>query len=493
MTTVEFRAKYPTFTYSSYSWKLTPDNQLILTFNYFISSTNSDKASAKSISQDTPSIHFSPQVTIHNVTQEMVDRLGSNTIDTYVFHTGMSELFSYWKTTASPQIVITAGSLTQEELTFWHTLLINGMGEYFFQNNIDFSAPNFVSLTSDSQKTHIKTRPIQPNTINNPAQPKILVPVGGGKDSAVTLEILKQHFTVGTYEVSAPKAARDTIQVAAIKPENQLTITRTLDTTMLELNTKGYLNGHVPISAFLAFLSVFTADLFGYTHIAISNERSSNEGNTWYCDREINHQYSKTYEFESNFQKYIKNSLPDQAPFYFSFLRPLYELQIGKLFATMPQYHSTFRSCNRGQKENIWCTECSKCLFAWTIIFPFIGEEKMISYFGKNLFADESLWEVTKELLGIAQTKPFECVGTHEETIAAFSLSIKLYKNSNKELPVLLQKVAQELETNQKLQVGPQGELDVTKRAENILQSWNNDNSLPVEFEAVLKNTLTNS
>lgn len=490
-TAVELRAKYPTFTYSSYAWELTSENQLKITFNYNISGQNSGKVATDSNS-DTPDIHFYPQVIIHNVTQEMVDRLGSNTIDTYVFHTGMSELFSYWKTTASPQIVITAGSLTQEELTFWHTLLINGMGEYFFQNNIDFSAPDFVSLTSDSQKKHIKTRSIQPNTTNH-AQPKILVPVGGGKDSAVTLEILKQHFSVGTYDVSAPKAARDTIQVAAIAPENQLTITRTLDTTMLELNTKGYLNGHVPISAFLAFLSVFTADLFEYSHIAISNERSSNEGNTWYCDREINHQYSKTYEFESNFQNYIKNSLPDQAPFYFSFLRPLYELQIGKLFATMPQYHSTFRSCNRGQKENIWCKECSKCLFAWTIIFPFVGEEKMISYFGKNLFADESLWEVTKELLGIAQTKPFECVGTHEETIAAFSLSIKLYKNSNKELPVLLQKVASELETNQRLQTGTQGESDVTKRAENILQAWNNENSLPVEFEAVLKKALSNS
>ncbi len=481
----KLRKKYPTFTYSSYSWDLTSKNQLQLTFNFHIS--NTDNTSNK-----TEDINFSPQVSIHNVTQEMIDSLGKDSIDTYVFNIGLSELFSYWKTTASPQILIKAGKLGQEEMTFWHTLLINGMGEYFYQNQIEFSAPDFVTISSTSEKKHVTTKSLE-STRGKSGTPKVLIPIGGGKDSSVTLEILKQHFEVGTYDVSAPQAARDTIKTANIKPENQLTITRSLDKKMLELNTQGYLNGHVPISAFLAFLSVFTADLFGYSHIAISNERSSNEGNTWYCDKEINHQYSKTYEFERNFQNYVKHSLPDQAPFYFSFLRPLYELQIGQLFATMPQYHNVFRSCNRGQKENIWCGECSKCLFAWTIIFPFVGEEKMTSYFGKNLFADEKLWEVSKELLGIAETKPFECVGTHEETISAFHLSIQTYLKNNQELPILLQKVSSELKSNPQLQVGPEGESDPTKRAESILQDWNSENSLPVEFEAVLKNALSNS
>jgi hypothetical protein len=480
MTALELRTKYSTFTYSSYSWELSSNNSLVVVFNYHISSPN----------QETEVIYFSPKVEIHNVTQEMVDLLGKDSIDTYVFHTGMSELFSYWKTTASPKIYIEAGFLSQEELGFWHTLLINGMGEFFFQNQIDFSAPDFVTFASNSKKKHLTTKSVEPNGANS-SRPKVLIPIGGGKDSSVTLEILKQHFEVGSYEVSAPEAARDTVSAAAVKPENQLKITRTLDKKMLELNKQGYLNGHVPISAFLAFLSVFTADLFGFTHIAISNERSSNEGNTWYCDKEINHQYSKTYEFESNFQKYVKNSLPEQAPFYFSFLRPLYELQIGKLFASMPQYHNIFRSCNRGQKENIWCGECSKCLFAWTIIFPFVGEDKMAEYFGKNLFTDENLWETTKELLGIADTKPFECVGTHEETIAAFHLSIKQYEGS--QLPALLEKISQELQSNQQLQAGPTGESDLDKRTESILQAWNSENSLPVEFEAVLKNALSKS
>ncbi len=477
----QLRAKYTTFEYSGYSWKLVDDHDLVLSFSYQIS----------------PEISFNPKATIHNVTQEMIDRLGTDSIDSYVFQIGLAELYSYWKTTASPQVVISAGNLTPKAQEFWHKLLLKGMGEFFYTNAIDFSAPDFVTFSSNSNKIHNTERTdLSDNNLNkNSVTPRVLIPVGGGKDSSVTLELLKQRFSVGTYAVSTPKSAQDIINVSRIPQEDQIKITRFIDPKLFELNEAGYLNGHVPISAYLAFLSIFTADLFGYTHVAISNERSSNEGNVWYCDQEVNHQYSKTYEFESDLQAYVTSFLPATTPLYFSFLRPLYELQIAQIFAQFPDHHPVFRSCNKGQKQNIWCGNCSKCLFAWTILFPFLGEEKLTTYFGNNIFENMNLWQVARELLGLATTKPFDCVGTHEETAVAFYLCTKLYEKENqtgsqKTLPPLLEKVAQELKTNPQLQLSPEGNADFETRAHIILTGWNEENSLPAEFAQILKHEL---
>lgn len=474
----QLRAKYTSFEYSGYSWDLVDGHDLVLSFSYQIS----------------PDISFSPKAIVHNVTQAMIERLGTDTIDSYVFQIGLAELYSYWKTTASPQVVINAGNLTPDALKFWHKLLLKGMGEFFYTNAIDFSAPDFVTFSSNSDKFHYIDRA---NDSMNTEKPRVLIPVGGGKDSSVTLELLKQYFDIGTYAVSTPKSAQDIITVGKIPQEKQIKITRFIDPKLFELNEAGYLNGHVPISAYLAFLSIFTADLFEYTHIAISNERSSNEGNVWYCDQEINHQYSKTYEFERDLQSYVTSFLPQNAPLYFSFLRPLYELQIAQIFARYPKYHSVFRSCNKGQKQNVWCGNCSKCLFAWTILFPFLGEEKLTAYFGDNIFKNMNLWPVARELLGLATTKPFDCVGTHEETTVALYLCIKQYekkqtdnKGTTVQLPPLLEKIASELRTNPKLQMSPEGESDFEIRVQNILKGWNSKHSLPTKFAQILKHEL---
>jgi hypothetical protein len=491
----QIRDKHTTFTYKDYSWELVNNTDLILKFVYTIN----------------PDIVFNPNVTIHNVTQELLTKLGRDKIDNYVFNIGLSEMFSYWKTTAAQKIVIKAGQLSEEQIKFWQKLLLKGMGEFFYQNKIEFAAPDFINISSSSNKTHsvlqgshedqiFSSANVTSTTNINPSNARVLIPVGGGKDSSVSLEILKQNFNVGTYTVSAPQSAQQIIKVSKIPKENHVNLTRVLDPKLFELNKNGYLNGHVPISAYLAFLSILTADLFNYTHIAISNERSSNEGNVWYCDQEINHQYSKSYEFESDLCAYVTQHIAKDAPLYFSFLRPLYELQIAQIFSQFTDYHPVFKSCNRGSKQNSWCGECSKCLFAWTIMFPFLGSEKLTEYFGKNLYEDENLWQTTLELIGLSKTKPFDCVGTHEETIAAFFLSIQALKksdkvnsNQNKKLPVILEKVESELGTNSQLQNGPDGQTDYQTRATKILDGWNNQNSLPKEFTNILKNELEKS
>jgi hypothetical protein len=161
----------------------------------------------------------------------------------------------------------------------------------------------------------------------------------------------------------------------------------------------------------------------------------------------INHQRSKSLEFEKAFDTYVQKYLsPDLK--YFSILRGMYEIKIAKEFAQHPQYFSAFSSCNRnfhilsplssvpqsgakGDAEpmakqgdlsphsELWCNHCPKCAFVYSILRPRITHKQTLQIFGKELYEDASLEQLFKELLGISGIKPFECVGTNEEVILA--------------------------------------------------------------------------
>ena len=83
-----------------------------------------------------------------------------------------------------------------------------------------------------------------------------------------------------------------------------LLVKRTLDQNMLDLNQQGYLNGHTPFSAMAAFASYLTAMVWGRKYITLSNEASANESTI--KGSSVNHQYSKTFEFEKDFNEYKK-------------------------------------------------------------------------------------------------------------------------------------------------------------------------------------------
>ncbi|RLD56045.1 MAG: hypothetical protein DRJ05_11950, partial [Bacteroidetes bacterium] len=175
------------------------------------------------------------------------------------------------------------------------------------------------------------------------------------------------------------------------------------------------------------------ATLGGFKHIALSNEASANEATE--IESGVNHQYSKSLEFEEDFRWYVKNYISADLN-YFSFLRPLSELQIAKLFSGFPKYFPVFKSCNVGSKTDIWCGACPKCLFVNIILSPFISLQQRVAVFGKDLFEDMQLKKYLDELTGISDVKPFECVGTLDEVNLALAATIKKY-DGNK-LPALL-------------------------------------------------------
>ena len=346
-------------------------------------------------------------------------------IDWIVFNIGMVELVSYWKCACPPTVRVLCGVLTDEQISFWKKLYWNGLGEFYFTNGISESQEAFMEVESGKWKVEIPADAACVAPLSN----SYLVPVGGGKDSVVTLELLRRAGKKIRPLIMNPRGA--TVECAAkagFAMDEVLVIRRTIDKTLLDLNAKGYLNGHTPFSAMLAFYTMLASALSGVPNVALSNENSANESTV--AGSYVNHQYSKSLEFEDDFRAYCPGFN------YFSFLRPLSELQIAMLFSRFTQYHDVFRSCNAGSKQDIWCGHCAKCLFAYIILSPFIEPSRLNQIFGKSMLDDVTLEHEFRQLIGDAETKPFECVGTVSEVRQALSMALKRWYLDNR--PALL-------------------------------------------------------
>ena len=113
---------------------------------------------------------------------------------------------------------------------------------------------------------------------------------------------------------------------------------------------------------------------------------------------------------------------------YFSLLRPLTELRIVKAFATHPEYFEAVTSCNRNFKQSgpaarRFCLACPKCVFVALMARPWLSDRDYHRWFGGDPLADPANVTLVEELLGVTGAKPFECVGTPDETAAAIHLA----------------------------------------------------------------------
>ena len=354
-----------------------------------------------------------------------------------IFSLGMVELVSYWKITCSPQVVIEAGALNKDQILWWKDLYFNGLGEFFYVNKITEADPEgFMEMVCALGEEVKKPHDYAKKQDTTGSEKGVLVPVGGGKDSAVTLELLKSaDVPVFAYIINPRGATIHTTESADLDADHVISVHRTLDKRMLQLNKEGFLNGHTPFSALVAFSTVIAARMAGLSYIALSNESSANESTVQ--GSTVNHQYSKSFKFETDFHRYQTDYLPGSA-YYFSMLRPLSEFQIAKYFAKQKQYHAIFRSCNAGSKTDSWCGHCPKCLFVYFILSPFLSREEVKEIFGTDMLEDETMQSTMEQLVGIQEEKPFECVGSRDEINTALVMTIDRLEKDGEKLPYLL-------------------------------------------------------
>ncbi len=446
----EYREKYKEFYYNSYSIN-EDDEAIYLEYEFEIPGLTK----------------FTPKLSI--LKKEMQFKsLENNYVKNMVFNIGLIELISYWKSTCSPKIIIKCGYLNEEQINWWKKLYFYGLGELLYTNNIKTNINDLLEIKClENNKEIISDENIEDNFEG------YIVPIGGGKDSVVTLETLKIDRDKDYCLIINPKPVTlKCAEIAGLGYNNIIEIKRSIDQNLIELNKKGFINGHTPFSAMLAFVSYFVAYLLSKKYIALSNENSANESNV--VGEKINHQYSKSFEFECDFEEYAEKYLKMPIK-YFSFLRPLNELQIAKIFSKHEKYHKVFKSCNVGSKEKEWkwCLNCAKCLFAYIILSPYLYKNKLVSIFGADMFENKDLLEIFIELTGNGENKPFDCVGTYEEVNFAISKTIENIELRNETLPYLLQYY----KNNYKL---VDTKDDITKR-------YNNENNLNEEQNEILR------
>lgn len=352
--------------------------------------------------------------------ENMIDK------DIFLFNLGLIEIINYYKLACPKKIILEAGAIKEEQKEFFKKLFYKGLGEFRYVNNINISMEEFVEFVNANENYYRKSK-LKGFEGN-------IVPIGGGKDSIVTLELLKHEKEKNNCLIVNPRGATvDTVNVAGYNMESTIEVYRKIDPKLLELNKEGYLNGHVPFSAMLAFLGIFCALITNKQYVILSNESSADES----TDEETgaNHQYSKSMEFEKDFSNYVERYINSDIK-YFSLLRGMRELDIARLFAEHKQYHKIFRSCNVGSKNggNEWCGSCPKCLFVYIMLAPYLEKEELINIFGKDLLEDTELLTYMKQLTGIEKVKPFECVGTRDEVNEAIDMIIEKYD----EMPTLI-------------------------------------------------------
>ena len=452
----QLRTTYPQFTYESFSFEHR-DRGLYLRFRFVIE----------------PDIVFSPETRIEPVDEDRLARLDLSVLENLVFHLGLIEMVSYWKATCSPRIVVQAGYLEPKQIAWWTDLFLHGMREFFYVNQINYKQKDFFTISTTRQARVPK--PLYTETLQCDED---LLLLSGGKDSALTVQMLREGQKPFNAILLNPVPAAYALATQAGCPA-PIIVRRVIDPALLQLNQQGYLNGHTPFSAYLAMLGVVSAVLFNYQRILVSNERSSDESYVEFLGSEVNHQYSKTLRFERSFQWYTKRYLAKEA-YYFSFLRPLYEIQITQMFARYSEYFDIFKSCNRNLKENSWCGNCPKCLFIFTALYPFLPRRDMLQIFGQDLFEREQSIPFLREMLGFHEHRPFECVGTKREVLAALYMSVTQLKRGSASLPTALQYMNTKI-----LPLSP----DIAQIAQEIATGWSEQHTLPEAYAALLKHS----
>jgi hypothetical protein len=145
---------------------------------------------------------------------------------------------------------------------------------------------------------------------------------------------------------------------------------------------------------------------------------------------EVNHQWSKGWEFERLFGEYVEAGVA-RGLHYYSLLRPMSELAVARQFARSDRYDAWFSSCNRNfhilseRPVNRWCGVCPKCHFVFLALAPFMSKPRLVSIFGRNLLDDPAQAAGYDALLEFRDHKPFECVGEGRESRAAMATLVK--------------------------------------------------------------------
>ncbi len=331
---------------------------------------------------------------------------------------------SYYKAVVPPEIRIDSYGIDAGTAAFLSEVYENGLGEFAYRNGLNlrgkivFPANSVANELPDIRL--LKAAPTGDLGIRSHA----LVAIGGGKDSLVSIEALR---TAGVAQTVTWIGSSPLIKACAERTGlPTLNISRSLAPELFEMNKQGALNGHIPVTAVNSAILAMAAVLQGADQVVFSNERSASYGSLIPGTGEVNHQWSKGWQFERDFAAHLKNHVAADLNYY-SLLRPFSELAVARLFARSDRYDAHFSSCNRNfhilgeRPTQRWCGVCPKCQFVFLALAPFMSKPRLLNIFGRNLLDQPEQAAGFDALLEYREHKPFECVGEGVESRAAMA------------------------------------------------------------------------
>ncbi|MCB0976357.1 MAG: hypothetical protein KDB02_02750 [Acidimicrobiales bacterium] len=320
---------------------------------------------------------------------------------------------SYYKL-AAPTKLLTP-PLSHPEWTLLSRLYDDGLREMAYRNGITVPLPVDIEAAEPIGDV---TDEIE-DSVDDTEQVGALIPVGGGKDSALVAALVPDGRLFAVNPVGAQR------HLAEALGRELVGATRTLDPKLRELNESGAPNGHVPVTAITSAISVVAALSLGLRDVIMGIERSADEPTVTTADGvPVNHQFSKSTEAEG----LLRAVFAPSGVRYFSLLRPLTELAIGAGVVDRG-LAGDIVSCNRvftvwnentSSREQRPCGECAKCLFTALMLAPASDPDEIAALFGRPLLDESDHIDPVRGLW--SSEKPFDCVGERLETAAAVVL-----------------------------------------------------------------------
>lgn len=327
---------------------------------------------------------------------------------------------SYYKAAAASDITVEVplGTASRAVVEACYT---EGLGEFLFRNNLPYP-PNL--------RWHWDEQTLAPAS-QQPASTRAIMAFGGGKDSHAAMALMNEAGR--PYEpVSIILDTKVGERLAHMIGEPLTFIHRHIAPEIIALARakQGY-NGHVPITAINSLILTAYATQTGAGAVIFANERGASKPTIIHHGHAINHQYSKSIAFESLMRAALAECVGEH-PQWFSLLRPYSELWIARQVATRAKAaHDKFTSCNRNfvfagtkvlKDGERWCGTCPKCVFTAAIFAPHCDAPEMETIFGEDILGNETNVQMARDLAGLGDMKPWECVGDVEDTAAALAM-----------------------------------------------------------------------
>ena len=419
-------------------------------------------------------VFFEEKIDFNSKLFEFRDNLNKEILNNLCFHLHIVLWVSYYKLFPTNELVVESWFLDENQILFWKKFYSNWLGEFLYKNKI---SPKWLfNFINSSSK---KFEKIEFSNSN-----KTLVAVWWWKDSIVSIELLKKswlNIDLFTFYIKDNFLYEKTSEISWSK---RLKVKRFLSPELIKLTKEWYYNWHVPITWIIAFILELVAYIYDYKYLVLSNEKSANYWNFNWKWLNTNHQYSKSLEFEKDFGNYVSNYISSSVK-YFSLLSGFYELKIAELFSRLwKKYFKNFSSCNNNFKiysgwniNSHWCLACPKCAFVFCILRAFLSKDEIISIFSKDLYENEKLENLFRELLWVSWHKPFECVWEPEEVILAMMISWEKEKESK--LPFMLKLFEKEVLTNL--------ESSYIKSLKEKILSYHDEDLIPKEIKVKIE------